>query len=93
MEAVHRYEGTVNQIMGDGIMALVGGPLAQEDHAVPPCYAALCMRGAREDLRGGTSTLVGRSIGSDLRMDYNRGGPATHLAARTGQIPGQSGSW
>ena len=42
MEAVHRYEGTVNQVMGDGIMALFGAPLAHEDHAVRACYAALC---------------------------------------------------
>ena len=41
MEAVHRYEGTVNQVMGDGIMALFGAPLAHEDHAVRACYAAL----------------------------------------------------
>src|SRR5229473_7581517 len=40
MEAVHRYEGTVNQVMGDGIMALFGAPLAHEDHAVRACYAA-----------------------------------------------------
>jgi class 3 adenylate cyclase len=44
MEAVHRYEGTVNQVMGDGIMALLGAPLAQEDHAVRACYAALRMQ-------------------------------------------------
>src|SRR5215831_18150702 len=44
MEAVHRYEGTVNQIMGDGIMALFGAPLAQEDHAVRACYASLRMQ-------------------------------------------------
>ena len=44
MEAVHRYEGTVNQIMGDGIMALFGAPLAHEDHAVRACYAALRMQ-------------------------------------------------
>ncbi|MGH7400685.1 MAG: zinc-ribbon domain-containing protein, partial [Candidatus Rokuibacteriota bacterium] len=43
MEAVHRYEGTVNQVMGDGIMALFGAPLANEDHAVRACYAALRM--------------------------------------------------
>src|SRR5215475_3798667 len=43
IEAVHRYEGTVNQIMGDGIMALFGAPLAHEDHAVRACYAALRM--------------------------------------------------
>jgi class 3 adenylate cyclase len=44
MEAVHRYEGTVNQVMGDGIMALFGAPLAHEDHAVRECYAALRMQ-------------------------------------------------
>src|SRR5215204_1231411 len=46
MEAVHRYEGTVNQVMGDGIMALFGAPLAHEDHAVRACYAALHMQEA-----------------------------------------------
>ena len=46
MEAVHRYEGTVNQVMGDGIMALFGAPLAHEDHAVRACYAALRMQNA-----------------------------------------------
>jgi class 3 adenylate cyclase len=44
MDAVHRYEGTVNQVMGDGIMALFGAPLANEDHAVRACYAALRMQ-------------------------------------------------
>jgi class 3 adenylate cyclase len=44
MEAVHRYEGTVNQVMGDGIMALFGAPLAHEDHTVRACYAALRMQ-------------------------------------------------
>ena len=44
MEAVHRYEGTVNQVMGDGIMALFGAPLAHKDHAVRACYAALRMQ-------------------------------------------------
>jgi Adenylate and Guanylate cyclase catalytic domain len=55
MTAVHRYEGTVNQVMGDGIMALFGAPLAHEDHAVRACYAALHMQEAisryAEDLR------------------------------------------
>src|SRR5262249_34463774 len=46
MEAVHRYEGTVNQVLGDGIMALFGAPLAHEDHAVRACYAALAMQAA-----------------------------------------------
>jgi class 3 adenylate cyclase len=44
MNAVHRYEGTVNQVMGDGIIALFGAPLAHEDHAVRACYAALAMQ-------------------------------------------------
>jgi hypothetical protein len=46
MEAVHRYEGTVNQVLGDGIMALFGAPIAHEDHAVRACYAALRMQDA-----------------------------------------------
>jgi class 3 adenylate cyclase len=46
MDAVHRYEGTVNQVMGDGIMALFGAPIAHEDHAVRACYAALAMQEA-----------------------------------------------
>jgi hypothetical protein len=46
MAAVHRYEGTVNQVMGDGIMALFGAPIAHEDHAIRACYAALHMQEA-----------------------------------------------
>ena len=53
MEAVHRYEGTVNQVMGDGIMALFGAPLAHEDHAVRACYAALDMQARDPAVRGG----------------------------------------
>ena len=53
MEAVHRYEGTVNQVMGDGIMALFGAPLAHEDHAVRACYAALRMQEAIKRVRRG----------------------------------------
>ena len=48
MAAVHRYEGTVNQVMGDGIMALFGAPIAHEDHAVRACYAALAMQDAMQ---------------------------------------------
>jgi len=52
MDAVHRYEGTVNQVLGDGIMALFGVPVAHEDHAVRACYAALAMQAAPVRRRG-----------------------------------------
>ena len=56
MEAVHRYEGTVNQVLGDGIMALFGAPIAHEDHALRACYAALAMQTAmRRYARGGAA--------------------------------------
>ena len=102
MEAVHRYEGTVNQVMGDGIMALFGAPLAHEDHAVRACYAALRLQESvkqyAEELRRTEGVLpqarvglnsgevVVRSIGSDLRMDYTAVGQTTHLAARMEQL-------
>ena len=102
MEAVHRYEGTVNQVMGDGIMALFGAPLAHEDHAVRACYAALRMQetvgGYAEELRRtqgldvqirvglNSGAVVVRSIGSDLHMDYTAVGQTTHLAARLEQL-------
>ena len=47
MDAVHRFEGTVNQVLGDGIMALFGAPIAHEDHALRACYAALAMQARR----------------------------------------------
>jgi class 3 adenylate cyclase/tetratricopeptide (TPR) repeat protein len=102
MEAVHRYEGTVNQVMGDGIMALFGAPLAHEDHAVRACYAALRMQesvkryaeGVRRtegipiQIRVGLNSgeVVVRSIGSDLKMDYTAVGQTTHLSARMEQM-------
>ncbi len=102
MEAVHHYEGTVNQVMGDGIMALFGAPLAHEDHAVRACYAALRMQesvqryaerlrraeGIPIQIRVGMNSgeVVVRSIGSDLRMDYTAVGQTTHLAARMEQM-------
>ena len=102
MEAVHRYEGTVNQVMGDGIMALFGAPLAHEDHAVRACYAALRMQesvkryaeGVRREqgvtvrIRVGLNSgeVVVRAIGSDLHMDYTAVGQTTHLAARMEQL-------
>jgi class 3 adenylate cyclase len=102
MDAVHHYEGTVNQVMGDGIMALFGAPLGLEDHAVRACYAALRMQdavrhytddvrrshGVEVQIRVGLNSgeVVVRSIGSDLRMDYTAVGPTTHLAARMEQL-------
>jgi class 3 adenylate cyclase len=102
MEAVHRYEGTVNQVMGDGIMALFGAPVAHEDHAVRACYAALRMQetvkryaeqirrsdGVTIHIRVGLNSgeVVVRAIGSDLHMDYTAVGQSTHLAARMEQL-------
>src|SRR4030095_2848544 len=102
MEAIHRYEGTVNQVMGDGIMALFGAPLACEDHAVRACYAALRMQepitryadvvhraeGFPLQIRVGLNSgdVVVRTIGSDLRMDYTAVGQTTHVAARMEQM-------
>src|SRR5713101_1762780 len=102
MDAVHRYEGTVNQVMGDGIMALFGAPIAHEDHAVRACYAALRMQelvnryaedarrahGVNVQIRVGLNSgeVVVRAIGSDLHMDYTAVGQTTHLAARMEQI-------
>ncbi len=102
IEAVHRYEGTVNQVMGDGIMALFGAPIAHGDHAIRACYAALAMqtsvkqyatevqrtKGVPVQIRVGLNAgeVVVRSIGSDLYMDYTAVGQTTHLAARMEQI-------
>src|SRR3989454_6115277 len=102
MDAVHRYEGTVNQVMGDGIMALFGAPIAHEDHAVRACYAALRIQdtvkryadqvrrtqGTAVRIRIGLNSgeVVVRAVGSDLRMDYTAVGQTTHLAARMEQL-------
>jgi len=102
MEAVHRYEGTVTQVMGDGIMALFGAPLAHEDHAARACYAALAMQeaiaehagdlrvrhGADVQIRIGLNSgeVMVRSIRLDLRMDYAATGRTVHLAARMEQL-------
>ena len=109
MEAVHRYEGTVNQVMGDGIMALFGAPLAHEDHAVRACYAALRMQEsitrysdqigqAGDDpvqIRVGLNSgeVVVRSIGSDLHMDYTAVGQTVHLAARMEELAPPGRVW
>ena len=102
MEAVHRYEGTVSRVAGDGIMALFGAPLAHEDHAVRACYAALDMQaairrynekvwdahGVEVVIRVGLSSgeVVVGTISSDLRMDYVPVGRTAHLAARMEQL-------
>jgi class 3 adenylate cyclase/tetratricopeptide (TPR) repeat protein len=102
MDAVHRFEGTVNQVLGDGIMALFGAPIAHEDHALRACYAALAMQAALRDhteavrrqhglelrVRVGLNAgeVVVRAIGNDLHMDYSAVGQTTHLAARMEQL-------
>jgi class 3 adenylate cyclase/pimeloyl-ACP methyl ester carboxylesterase len=102
MEAVHRYEGTVNQVMGDGIMALFGAPIAHEDHAVRACYAALTMQhavgryaeevrrqqGLDVQMRVGlhSGAVVVRAISNDLQLEYSAVGQTTHLAARMEQL-------
>src|SRR4051794_1284729 len=82
---VHRYEGTVNQFLGDGFMALFGAPIAHEDHARRAALAALAVKerseiGVRIGINSG-SVVVG-AIGDDLRMDYTASGDTTVLAAR-----------
>lgn len=97
-EAVHRYQGTVNQFLGDGLMALFGAPVALEDHAFRAVQAALAIhetlngfseqlkkeRDVEIQLRLGLNTglVVVGRIGDDLRMDYTAIGDTTHLAAR-----------
>ncbi len=102
MEGVHRFEGTVNQVMGDGIMALFGAPVAHEDHATRACYAALRMhrsmaqyaeevrrrQGLDVQIRVGINSgdVVVRSIGTDLNVEYSAVGQTTHMAARMEQL-------
>src|SRR5882724_7141672 len=102
MDAVHRFEGTVNQVLGDGIMALFGAPIAHEDHALRACYAALAMQAAMQPtteavrrtrglelrMRVGLNSgeVVVRAMGNDLHMDYSAVGETTVLAARMEQM-------
>ena len=104
MEAVHRYEGTVNQVLGDGVMAIFGAPVAHENHAVRAAYAALRMHeevhrlardlrraeGVDVQIRVGLNSgeVVVRAIDNDLHMDYNAVGQTTYLAAQ--MAPGPS---
>ena len=100
--AVHRYEGTVNQYTGDGVMALFGAPIAHEDHAQRACLAALEMqtevrqfadeirltKGLNLSMRVGLNTgeVIVGRIGDDLRMDYTAQGHTVNLAARMEHI-------
>jgi class 3 adenylate cyclase/tetratricopeptide (TPR) repeat protein len=102
MEAVDRYEGTVNQVMGDGIQALFGAPIAYEDHAVRACYAALKMQeliksyakevrrteGLPLQIRVGLNSgeVLVRSLASELHTNYSAHGETTHVAARMEQM-------
>ena len=102
LDAVHRYEGTINQFLGDGFMALFGAPLAHEDHARRAVLAALALQRLLQDhqaelgepygvtcvFRMGLNTglVVVGSIGNNLRMDYSAIGDTTNLAARLQQL-------
>ena len=101
LDEVHRYEGTINQFLGDGFMALFGAPIAYEDHARRAVLAALGMQrhlterradfglppGEELAVRLGLNTglVVVGSIGDNLRMDYTAVGDTTNLAARLQQ--------
>ena len=98
MDNIHRFEGTINQFTGDGVMALFGAPLAHEDHALRACHAALSIQndlkayGAKLKKTYGlvflmriginSGPVVVGSIGDDLRMDYTAIGNTTNLASR-----------
>ena len=99
---IHRYEGTVNQFLGDGLMALFGAPIAHEDHAQRAAHAALGIQQAlaryREELQRtraidfrlrmglNTGLVVVGAIGDNLRMDYTAVGDTTNTAARVQQL-------
>jgi len=102
MEDIHRYEGTVNQFLGDGIMAIFGAPVTHEDHAQRACHSALAIQmaligygervkeehGIDFNMRIGLNTgqVVVGSIGDDLRMDYTALGDTTNIAFLLQQI-------
>lgn len=109
MDAIHRYEGTVNQFTGDGIMALFGAPVAHEDHAQRACRAALRIQSAlkaygdevkreygvafRMRIGINSGAVVVGAIGDDLRMDYTAVGDTTNLAARIQQTAREGEVW
>src|SRR3989441_11999454 len=101
-DGIHRFEGTINQYTGDGIMALFGAPIAHEDHAQRACFAALHLReqlrlyaqqlrrvyGMTFAVRMGLNSgeVIVGTIGDDMRMDYTAQGHTVGLAARMQQI-------
>jgi class 3 adenylate cyclase/ribosomal protein L40E len=101
MDEIHKYEGTINQFTGDGIMSLFGAPMAHENHASRACYSAIAIQKRMIELRNklkntkgidlrlriglNTGPVVVGSIGDDLRMDYTALGDTTNLAARMQQ--------
>ena len=98
MDEIHKFEGTINQFTGDGIMALFGAPIAHENHAQRACHAALAIQKAIKEygekiqnttgvdfkMRIGINSgpVIVGAIGDDLRMDYTAVGDTTNLAAR-----------
>jgi class 3 adenylate cyclase len=100
LDAVHRYEGTINQFLGDGFMALFGAPLSHEDHARRGVLAALTLQRTLKEADLGqpynvecafrmglnSGLVVVGSIGDNLRMDYSAIGDTTNLAARLQQV-------
>jgi len=102
LKEIHRFEGTVNQFLGDGFMALFGAPIAHEDHAIRAVHSALAiqraMAGYSEELKKGkdmdfkirvginTGTVVVGNIGDDLKMDYTALGDTVNLASRMEQM-------
>ena len=102
MDAIHHYAGTVNQVLGDGLMALFRAPLVHEDHALRACYAALAMQaplreyamevhrthGVALQIRVGLNSgeVVVRALRNDVQLEYSAVGATTHLAARMEQV-------
>lgn len=102
LDGIHRYEGTINQFLGDGFMALFGAPIAYEDHARRAVLAALGLQRYLRERQGefdlserdelavrmglNTGLVVVGGIGDNLRMDYTAVGDTTNLAARLQQL-------
>ena len=84
IDAVHHYEGTVNQMLGDGLMALFGAPVAQEDHALRACYAALAMQAALRACAGEVHRAHGLTV--QVRVGLNAGEVVVRPRRHDGQL-------